>query len=871
MDDFSPFVLNDLWSHKALDSLSGKAGLFEAPDFTFADLDGTTLHPAIPAYDLDLPELVGNLDGDNHGLDQLEDLADSGSTQPAPTQQEQSTDLQHDIWSLDLDEAGGREPARLLTWEGFERKSVPFTVGAAYLSEAGPDAFDTALLPKDRHDSAGVLPRGVSLRSLCNLALGRSSVFFQWDEATQSFAQTLLNVPTAGLSMATHKSYPRKIMKYAAMYRRLQAYSAFTSPLRSSSAVLTALRRSIANVTEAIEANITASLPHIRSLLQLQGLLEEPWHILQLMDMLRRRVHERMTDEAAIASLSDAITGITATGSAYTSVLEAVLAQVCRPWLTAMAADLGLVVQPFTTADLALHEHTLAASLVSVTAGSPQASSLLAPEDNALIGETRATVSMLRTYLPNALHDGTPLLDVPGSDFGKAGARLEDGVWTAHDLQQESCISMRDRMDSVPSPLRSTGHDPVCAAVITALAKEDGETQIDWGSMGQDYFTSPFDILRPAIEQQAQHLNRVLLRYLFQDCRLRHHLNLQHAFHLLGNGDFVERLTTALFSTETQTAERRRGIVPTGETMGLRLGVRDGQRWPPASSELRLTLAGVLSEAYRDITAASKSALGSRDLPGGLSFAIRELPDEEIDRVVDAGSIYALDFLRLQFAAPPPLDAVLTPASMQQYDDIFRFLLRLVRAVYLTARIRRSVCRSESHFKGSGAARFAVQAHHVTTALMSYFVNVGISAPWASFRASLDDVEAALESEPTVGASINTLRDLHLRFLETVRTRLFLKRKQQAVRLAIEDVLTAILKSAAVMQVEDARDANRSAMEESGLDAAVIKLLALLRTIVDTPPKTHGPGNLAEDDGLAMQMLLAMLDWNDFYGGQAST
>ena len=110
------------------------------------------------------------------------------------------------------------------------------------------------------------------------------------------------------------------------------------------------------------------------------------------------------------------------------------------------------------------------------------------------------------------------------------------------------------------------------------------------------------------------------------------------------------------FATNLQTQ-----TTLTGEVMGLRLGTTHEERWPPASSELQLTLMGILNETYGKAQASQDSRRANEQaLPGALSFAIRQLPEAEIDQVLDPNSLYALDFLRLRYTIGAPLDAIMT-------------------------------------------------------------------------------------------------------------------------------------------------------------------------------------------------------------------
>ncbi|KAK0987755.1 hypothetical protein LTS01_009426 [Friedmanniomyces endolithicus] len=894
MAEYNPFAIDDTWWCSPLQLLSEKECLFDPPEFELPVLDSEGANSLWSASTLDLPELAAQ-NGDQHEISlELLDKPELPEYLRPASAEGKIPDIQDDIWNLDLDDADDRKLTRLHTWEAFEKNSVSNTTRTAYLSEAGSEAFDAALSLEQRDEPIGVLPRVVSLRALCSLLLGRSSVFFQWDEVKQSFTQTLSGTPTAGLSAMASASATAELMEYAAMYRKLQGFSSYDMPRAAASPVVVALQRSIACVLDAVEERTLARMSSVRSILGLQAITERPWQLLRLLCTLRDAIVDHTTDEAAISSLSDAVHAIFATGSGFAAVLTAVLTQVSRPWLESMAVEVGLIHHLHESPQLAnrsdFEGRGFDASVATDCTAGLQDDGLLTAEDRTLFNQTRATVSLLQSYLPDAVQhaDGLVTLSTTGPDTyefpspdneSQEGPQLSElfrdpqsGELLFEQDNWASYEAMHYQMSEAPGAVRLKGGDTVNTAATAALAVSADMASIHGKGLDLEHLQRPFDILRPAIEAQACRMNRVLLQYLFKDCRLRQHLDLQRTFHLLDSGHFVSRLSTALFSAETQSAERKRGMVPTAETMGLRLGVKPGQRWPPASSELRLILAGLLSEVYHDNSASPKLAKAQDDLPGGMSFAIRELPEAEIELVVaDAGSIYALDFLRLQYTAPPPLDLILTPSAMQKYDDAFRFLLRMVRAVYITARIGKNSKRRQLRPQDFLTARFASEAHHVTTTLMSYFMDIGISAPWAELQTSLDAAEEALEVDMPVIVGINTLRDMHHRFLETVRDRLFLKRKQQPIRLAIEEVLTAVLNGAASLQSEAEGGTPSIAAANAVLSAAVVKMVSTLQGIVDKPSKSHASGELLDGDTGVVRLLLAKLNWNSFYAREAST
>ncbi|KAK0942186.1 hypothetical protein LTR29_006267 [Friedmanniomyces endolithicus] len=894
MAEYNPFAIDDTWWCSPLQLLSEKECLFNPPEFELPVLDSESTDSVWSASTLDLPELAAQ-NGDQHeiSLEVLDNPEQPEHLRPASAEGKYP-DIQHDIWNLGLGDVEDIKLTQLYTWEAFDKKSVPNTTRTAYLSEAGSEAFDAALSLEQDHKPTGVLPRDVSLRALCSLTLGRSSIFFQWDEIEQSFTQTLNGTPTAGFSSLASASIAAELMEYAAIYRKLQDFSSYDKPRAVASPVVVALQRSIASILEAVEEQNLAQMSSLRSILGLQDIIERPRQLLRLLCSLRDAVSDHTTDETAISSLSDTVHAIVATGSDFAGVLTAVLTRACRPWLESMAVEVGLIYHLHGSPQLAkrpdIEGRTFDASVPTDCTAEIQDDRLLTADDRTLFNETRATVNLLRFYLPDAVQcaDGLVALSTTRPDkYGFPSPDNEIQEWpqlgelvrnpqSGEPLSEQdnwaSYEAIRYRMSEAPGAVRWNSGDTVYATAITVLATSDDMAPTHEDGLNLEHLQRPFDILRPAIEAQACRVNRVLLQYLSKDCGLRKHLDLQRAFHLLDSGQFVSRLSTALFSAETQSAERRRGMMPTAETMGLRLGVKPGQRWPPASSELRLTLAGLLSEVYHDSSTMPKQGVAQDDLPGGLSFAIRELPEAEIELVMtDAGSIYALDFLRLQYAAPPPLDSILTPSAMQKYDDAFRFLLKMVRAVYITARMGKNDTRERHRSREVLSARFASEAHHVTTTLMSYFMDVGISAPWAELQASLDAAEEALSADMPVTVGVNVLRDMHHRFLDTVRDRLFLKRKQQAIRVAIEGVLTAVLTGAASLQSEAERGELSTAAANVFLSAAVEKLVSILQGIVDKPPKSHASGDSLDGDTIVVRLLLARLNWNGFYARKAAS
>lgn len=278
---------------------------------------------------------------------------------------------------------------------------------------------------------------------------------------------------------------------------------------------------------------------------------------------------------------------------------------------------------------------------------------------------------------------------------------------------------------------------------------------------------------------------------------------------------------------------------------------------------------GILTETFQSDTSNHKTS-NTKQLPGNFSFAVRELPKEEIEMVVDSGSIYALDFLQLQYTPAAPLDAILTTTAMQAYDDIFRFLLKLLRTLHVATKLRQlvAIARRQSSSSTSTGERFSIQAHHCITVLMSHFMDVGIEATWRTFSSSLNKVENALGLDDAASAATgnlrgpNGLRSLHETCLERMRTKLFLRRRQQKLRKGVESILTALLRCACSLSGDKNTD---FVAESSAFVDSVTGLVTLLRSAVDRSAKDSPSSQASEEDIEAMRMLLSRLTWNGLY------
>lgn len=302
----------------------------------------------------------------------------------------------------------------------------------------------------------------------------------------------------------------------------------------------------------------------------------------------------------------------------------------------------------------------------------------------------------------------------------------------------------------------------------------------------------PLLSLNPLISAQGLLVNQACLRLLFKEHNLRLHLSIQHRYNLFGDGVFASRLSHALFDPDLQSAERRKGHSRSGVS-GLKLGSRD--TWPPASSELRLALMGVLSESYYPAELSPTATSFRNELPGGLSFAIRDMADDEFQQCMDPDSIGALDFLRLQYRPPSPIDAVITLSCMEKYDLLFKLLLRGTRMLFVVNQLFRD--RTERFTSSRRFSivhrRFKLEAHHFVSAICTYFFD-GVKSNWRVFSQRLDHIEKRLdEYELGEQQGLHDLRDFHEKMLDRLMFALLLRHRQAQVMKLLEEIFSSIL------------------------------------------------------------------------------
>ena len=713
--------------------------------------------------------------------------------------------------------------------------------------------------------SHAVVKTPIFLSCLVQLGLGQSSALFRWNANEQKFQCVLGQIRIHGCSDEASDGLCRRFLQCGTHTRFLQDSVEETYSSPRSTPVQIALAETISMALSALQARTSASRPSIRSLLQLRALFRQPCMIVDCFSALCEAARTSEGDEQLLSTIYGLVQQLEYGQGWLRDILLEVLSRVSRPWLDSVALWIGLRDDGLPIYD----KQTQARTFVSVeqktwvdergieknapeyTLDQDRVPAFLPKEEAKVIFETGRSIRLLKTHHP--LHPlARPGISASTSTEGSSldwkysweqleqiktkAQAYEQGLVSAirkfaqrqdlgRDQQSQpeerlsngiACPESRDDilanikesglfMDKPLADLLEPSRDRLRRLVLNSCSPDAD----DYGS-GQEssVFAPPIPMTAllsfgPIISAQARLVNSSCLRLLFREHQVRAHLSLQRRFHLFGDGTFASRLSHALFDPELESAQRRRGVARSGTAMGLKLGSREN--WPPASSELRLALMGLLSESYSacpigESDGRTPSVSRDGELPGGLSFAVRDMSEEELDKCKDANSIEALDFLRLQYKPPSPLDSIITATCLFKYDRLFRLLLRVVRMNFVVNQLFRNGTDRTSYWQGIDlvAQKFRIEAHHFVSTICSYFFDVCIGATWQKFEHKLDEIEQRLKREDEgqvsgLGEGVERLREYHERVLDRILFATLLRRRQEQVMKLLEDIFAEIL------------------------------------------------------------------------------
>lgn len=754
-----------------------------------------------------------------------------------------SDDLLDDIWSLQ-DVSNSTRQNRLVTWDTFPN-SQNANPRPTYLSEAGPICFDAFLVTVASQKSLKRPKVNAHyqdfLQSLFELGIGRDSLFYRYDQVAAKFVPTTEDFALPGISYEVKQDVAQEALEMGKCVRNLEMFA--VEPLLDPLA--TALGSAILTILYAVKAELQRSKSKAQSVLQIKKLFSRSNCLVQALQPLVRIITTTKGAKVVLIKLTYESERLVSSHPWLAELLWAILRQVSAPWLSQVDAEIGLrpdhnaskletllFPAPGETMDEVVHENP----------------DLLTPIDGLIIESKRCLEILraeevehpvLRLSASPSLHSSWEAswqaisrTQKQANDYEQAlreavlkygeGAETEARHQVQHEVDSELRPGEQNQilidLDEPKVLSRDLGgassimESPLYRLTIEALDECRESPQL----LAESELSPPLSqslslSLSPLLSAQSRLLSFSTLHLLFKTHSLRHHLSLQQRFQLMCDGPFVSRLSRALFDPDQYSGEGRR--TAEGAT-GLRLQARD--TWPPASSELRLVLMGILSESYHTGGTDSRNP-NTNDLPGNLSFAIRDLSSSELDKVTNPSNLEALDFLRLQYKPPPAFSCIITETSLNKYDKIFKFMLRLLRLQTVAQTLLREVA-GRSSSRDPRNHRLRLEMHHFITSLAAYAITHAIGIPWSRFQATLQDIESAIDTgnyEGTIAkaGSLSRLERLHEQVLDQMLRALFLDRRQAQVRDVIEHVFGLILRFS-VMRKRKGKEVQEGQEEE---------------------------------------------------------
>lgn len=845
--------------------------------------------------------------------------------------QDVANEADEDLW-LFRDEISVKTP-EFKTWDGFDLPDIN-SDSVSFITEAGTSAYDSFLASKDNpvgiksQDSYKVLdPRGY-LACLLAVSLGRESVLFSWNQDTKVFLPNLERMKVPGYSGDSLSGALRLCMACGEACRRLRS---FVDKTYSTDAMPSqvALANALSKLLLAVQDELSVRGLRTRSILQLQSLVRPVFALLSYFLRLVVKIKRSTTDSALLTLIFNEAQSTDLSESFMRDTMGEILRMVSRPWLDLVEEWVGLKQEE----GLPISKDGQGKGFVRVDTNiwvDDQGFELEEPDyfldmDNMptfvpdevaqAIFETGRNLRFLQSTHPqhplSSLKAGISTQS-PGLEWQydwESITRVEEkalayqrAVWETLRMNQHSAGDQSEESANIviedapileffgkdeaylqETVLASIAHlnqpvkSPKSRDRLARMLREQLFKARDGAEAIGSTFTPHWSLLPllsfgPLVYAQARLVNRECLRLLYAEHNLREHLRLQRAFQLLGNGVFSSRLSNSLFNPDMDTTEREAGVARSGGSMGLRLASREN--WPPASSELRLALMGVLTDSYQH-SRGFDSTSDAAELPGDLSFAIRDLSPEEMEKCMDPDSLEALDFLRMSYKPTAALMPIMTPAILIKYDKIFRLLLRVLRMLFVVDQLFRDIsrlsCLDEPH---NSSLRFRIEAHHFVSNVARYFFDTGIERPWRFFETWLDKVEEGLKDTDAISqasaASPDRLGEQHERTLDEIMTALLLRKRHQPILNLLEEIFTLILRFAKNTRLQaEGLEVSEGGMKElySQFRSRVEVFISVCRGMSEKSGygQRRDTGVGGKRDESSIVMLLLLLDMSNYY------
>lgn len=918
-------------------SLDLTGGAFKSPLSLFNHEDSKLQQLDVFGHDLLEPEQLLEPITDTSSESQVDASADDP--------QNDTHSLGEDIGLLDRLSGDVVYKAPLRSWEGYQDRSHREPV-SAYFSESEAKGFDAALAhhaAKHKVMSSGRLVRSdVFFQALCRLGLGWSSVFFRYNEQERKFERALGDFRVSGISFPVLNKAIDEMLQCGADMQRIRAFVRRNQVKTAELSALSTFSSAVAVVVYVLERQLSSQSKQAVSLLQIKSSFWRGGELASALANMADAVEKASSDAQVMSVIMGKAAYLTQRFGWIQHVMREVVIRVTEPWLGYLETWVGLRSEDPTLNELvtsgrgfAMLEHheekrrgakSQSASL-DYRYQSEQMPSFIPADQAQLIFESGRSLRLLKQSHPHhplagdvAIRNAEPpRLRCADSwtDIERIQKKAHDyeAVLRAEILKYNRGESAEQNVDIGPNSgiaeqnenygtldqtydifdiederhmtrlltNPATFEEDNLGRLLNEAKNSDITMSESHNGFGPDLTSSVYMSLGPLLSSQALLIDFSCLHLLFKEHGIRNHLTLQWRFQLLGDGFFTSRLSSALFDPEMESGERKSGVVRSGVHTGLRLGSRD--TWPPASSELRLVLIGLLSESHSAAEGSPNTEDSQhhreKELPGGLSFAVRELTTEDITKCKDPNAIQALDFLRLQYKPPSVLEIIITQQSLDKYDLLFKHSLRLIRMLSVVKGLMRdSTARNSlSGDTRNVFQRFRIDAQHFILAVSDYCFHVGVGSTWRLFQDTLSRIEYCLDRgdiDGTIEAaqSVPRLRDYHESILDEILFALFLSKRHVHAANLLESIFTMILNFAPISRMDGTqgvRQASESIVAQlySAFRKQVSVFVGYLRSLDGgkaSSSKSGGTGFASQSGPTSIfDHLLVRLDLNGYY------
>ena len=834
---------------------------------------------------------------------------------------------EEDIWTFPKEDQDSW--TRLRTWPGFQGASSQ-ECRAPFVSDGDACYFDSILAAQSDSDS-NVLASKAIFDSLVQLCVGRESTFFVFVAEDESFAPRINDGRMSGLSRPGFTSLCSTFFRQGNITRNLHSFASSHQRCETTSPTLMAIATAVTAVLEELECQFIEASHNFNSLLQIQDLSRAQIRILEHLTDVKNQVVCVENEHDVLSLIFNVAQNTEHSSLNIRKASLSILIAASAPWEAAVNHCLGLI--PNGPAQSAFGEQTLDISPKSPAAidtemtsidefhalGFPKVPDFISRNESTTLFELVQNIRLLRAHTPQhpilnlskfmttgnvriawrtswhsvekmveqiknhktEIEKATKAFD-HGESFDKAlEARVvslpENDVFSPT-LKKSAMQFMHDSTAHIEaSPGSSSRNDWLHSPSFQPLLKEKSDAS------AIEAFSPPVSLLpslsfAPVIAAQAELVNRACLRLLLKDGGLRNHLSILSRFKMLSDGVFSCRLCHSLFSQQLND-DRVQVRHHTFAAPGLGLGYRN--IWPPMSSELRLAVRGILTDCYFGPDQPARTSMFREDLPGGLSFAIAELDENELSRCTSPDSVFALDFLRLHYQAPLPIAAVITPSSLIKYDAIFKLTLRAKRMVFVVEQLAADILaqRPLSHPQERLYLRFRQQAYHFVSSICTYFFE-----SMATHRQRLDNrltaTEAVLNHDDLNGDSVAKLRTFHNCVLDDIMFSLLLRKRQSEVLQLLEDIWGTILQFSGSIRKLEGSDGKmektdrpkptelfQTFQKKAKIFVAVCRGLSERKTPRETAEtkEFQTPGSAGEPENGSISQLLLRFEMNGFY------